>query len=88
MAMGYVFLLAAREPGWSPAELWSLCAGLAIRNLLVTGPLFLIEIAGAAAVTLIDPALLLLGFPLLALQLMRLTAQFGLRRAAPKQPPR
>ena len=85
-AIGYVVLLTARGPALSPAELWSACAGLAIRNLLMTGPLFLIEIAGAAAVTLIDPALLLLGVPLLALQLMRLTAQFGLRRAGPKQP--
>jgi hypothetical protein len=87
MAIGYVFLLAAREPGWSPAELWSLCAGLAIKNLLVTGPLFLIEIAGAIALTLIDPALLLLGVPLLLLQLMKLTTQFGLRRAGPKRLP-
>jgi len=94
-AIGYVLLLTAREPALSPAELspaelspaelWSLCAGLAIRNLLVTGPLFLVEIAGATAVTLIDPALALLGIPLLLLQLMRLTAQFGLRRAEPKR---
>jgi hypothetical protein len=47
----------------------------------VTGPLFLAEIAGAAAVTLIDPALLLLGLPLGLLQFMRLTAQLGLRRS-------
>ena len=87
MALGYVFLLTAREPGWSPADLWTVCAGLAIRNALVTGPLFLIEIAGATAITLIDPALLLLGVPLLLLQLMKLTAQFGLRRAGPKQAP-
>jgi hypothetical protein len=80
MAIGYVFLLTAREPGWRPAELWSLSAGLAIRNLLVTGPLFLAEMAGATAITLIDPALLILGLPLGLLQLMRLTAQFGLRR--------
>jgi hypothetical protein len=32
MAIGYVFLLTAREPGWSPADLWTACAGLAIRN--------------------------------------------------------
>ena len=95
-AIGYVVLLTARGPALSPAELspaelspaelWSLCAGLAIRNLLATGPLFLIEIAGATALTLIDPALLLLGVPLLLLQLMRLTAQFGLRRAEPGKP--
>jgi hypothetical protein len=85
LALGYVFLLAAREPALPPTELWSLCAALAIRNLLVTGPLFLIEIAGVTAITVIDPALLLLGAPLLLLQLMRLTAQFGLRRAEPKR---
>jgi len=85
MALGYVFLLAARDPALPPAGLWSLCAALAIRNLLVTGPLFLIEIAGVTAITVIDPALLLLGAPLLLLQLMRLTAQFGLRRAEPKR---
>jgi hypothetical protein len=83
-AVGYVFLLAAREPAWPPAELWSRCAGLAIRNLLVTGPLFLIEIAGVTGLALIDPPLLLLGLPLALIQLMRLTAQFGLRRAAQK----
>ena len=33
----------------------------------------------------IDPALLLLGLPLLLVQLMRLTAQFGLRRAERKR---
>jgi hypothetical protein len=80
MAAGYVFLLTAREASLDPASLWSLCAGLAIRNLLVTGPLFLAEMAGAAAVTVVDPALLLLGVPLLLLQFMRLTAQLGLRR--------
>ena len=86
IAIGYVFVLTAREPDWSPADLWTVCAGLAIRNFLVTGPLFLIEIAGATALTLIDPALLLLGVPLLLLQFMRLTAQFGLRRIAPGRP--
>ena len=80
-ALGYVFLLAARHPGSPAADLWSLSARLAIRNLLVTGPLFLAEIAAVTAGALIDPALLLLGLPLSLLALMRLTAQFGLRRA-------
>lgn len=80
VALGYVLLLAAREPAMPPADLWSLGIALAIRNFPVTGPLFLIEVTGAAGVTLIDPALLLLGLPLLLLQLLRLTAQLGLRR--------
>jgi hypothetical protein len=80
-ALGYGLLLAARDPAMPAADLWSLSARLAIRNLLVTGPLFLAEIALVTAAAVIDPALLLLGLPLLLLQLMRLTAQFGLRRS-------
>jgi hypothetical protein len=80
-ALGYLLLLAARDPAAPAADLWSLSARLAIRNLLVTGPLFLAEIAVVTVPAVIDPALLLLGLPLLLLQLMRLTAQFGLRRA-------
>jgi hypothetical protein len=80
-ALGYVFLLAARDTRLSAAESWSLCARLAIRNLPVAGPLMLAEIAGAAVLTAADPALLLLGIPLFALDLMRLTARPGLRRA-------
>jgi len=84
-ALGYVFLLAARDPAAPAADLWSLSARLAIRNLFVTGPLFLAEIAVVTVPTLIDPALLLLGLPLLLLHVMRLTAQFGLRRAEQKR---
>ena len=80
-ALGYVFLLAARDPAARAADLWSLSARLAIRNLPVTGLLFLAEIALVAVPAVVDPALLLLGLPLLLLQLMRLTAQFGLRRS-------
>ena len=79
-ALGYVFLLAARNPGAPAADLWSLSARVAIRNLLVTGPLFLAEIAVVTVAARIDPELLLLGLPLVLLQLMRLTARFGLRR--------
>jgi hypothetical protein len=87
-ALGYVFLLAARDPAAPAADLWSLSARLAIRNLFVTGPLFLAEIAVVTVPAVIDPALLLLGLPLLLLQLMRLTAQFGLRRAGGNNPER
>ncbi len=80
-AAGYVFLLGARHPRLPATELWSLSARLAVRNLLVTGPLFLAEIVGATALILADPPLLLAGVPVVLLQLMRLTAQLGLRRA-------
>jgi hypothetical protein len=104
-ALGYVFLLAAREldgleratdptdrvslagsPGSGPAvstaaEFWTGCVRLGIRNSLMTGPLFVVVIGGAAVLAWIDPPLLLLGLPLLALQLLRVTASFGLSRA-------
>ncbi len=67
--------------GSTAAEFWTGCVGLAVRNLFVTGPLFLVVVGGAAVLAWIDPPLLLLGLPLLALQLMRVTASFGLRRA-------
>ena len=81
-ALGYLFLLEARYPRLAPAELWSLCARLAVRNVLVTGPLFLAELLGAGLLTLIDTPLLLLGLPAGLLGLMRLTALLGLRRAS------
>jgi hypothetical protein len=88
-ALGYVFLLAARGRSDNrvrdtAAEFWTGCVRLAIRNSLITGPLFLIVIGGAAVLAWTDPPLLLLGLPLLALQLMRVTASFGLRRASRK----
>jgi hypothetical protein len=82
-ALGYVIVLAARQPATPPAQLWSLGAQLAVRTIVVTGPLFLAEIAAAALVTLADPALLLLGIPVALLALMRVTACLGLRRAEP-----
>jgi hypothetical protein len=84
-AAGPVGLSGAAEAtgtaGSAAAEFWTLCVRLAVRNLFVTGPLFLAVIAGAAILAWIDPPLLLLGLPVLALQLMRVTANFGLRRA-------
>jgi hypothetical protein len=80
-ALGYLFLLEARRPELAPAELWSLCARLAVRNILVTGPLFLAELLGAGLLAVIDTPLLLLGLPAGLLALMRLTALLGLRRA-------
>ena len=84
-ALGYLFLLEGRYPRLAPAELWSLCARLAVRNVLVTGPLFLAELLGAGLLTLIDTPLLLLGLPAGLLGLMRLTALLGLRRQSQRE---
>ena len=84
-ALGYVFLLVARHPSALPSSVWSLCIRLALRNILVTGPPFLIEIVGATLLALLNPALLLIGLPLGLFCLMRLTAQFGVRRACETQ---
>jgi hypothetical protein len=79
-ALGYVLLLGAREPLLGTAELWCASAKLALQNVFVTGPLFLLELASAALLGFLDPALVLIGLPLAFLQLARLTARLGLRR--------
>jgi hypothetical protein len=81
-AFGYVLQLAADDPGLPPVELWSLSARLAIRNLLVAGPLSVAAIAAAAVLTVTDPGLLLLGVPVFVVYALKLTARPGLRRAA------
>lgn len=80
-ALGYLIQIT-NDTSRSPADTWSLAVGLALRNVLVTGPLTLAEVAGSAALAVIDPGLLLLGLPLLLLHLTKLTANLGLRRAA------
>ena len=66
--------------GWPAVDTWSLAARLAVRNLAVTGPLFLAEMAAATTLTMIDPGLLLLGLPVVLLYLTKRTARLGLRR--------
>ena len=77
-ALGYLLLLTARDDTRAPADLWSLAARLAIRNLLVTGPLFLLEFAAAALLTALDPAVVFVGVPVLLLRAMCRTAAWGL----------
>jgi hypothetical protein len=90
-ALGYLFQLTADQPGLSPVELWSLSARLAVRNLLVAGPLSAAPIAGVAILAGSDPAVLLLGLPVFLLHALKLIARPGLRRAglaaAARQPP-
>jgi hypothetical protein len=79
-ALGYVLQLVADEPALPPVDLWSLSGRLAIRNLFVTGPLFVAAIAAAAVVTVAAPGLLLLGVPVSLLYLLKAIARLGLRR--------
>ena len=78
-ALGFLLLLAARDGTRAPTDLWSLAARLAIRNLLVTGPLFLLEFAAAALLTALDPAVLFVGVPVLLLRALYRTAARGLK---------
>jgi hypothetical protein len=80
-ALGYLFQLIADQPGLSPVDLWSLSARLAVRNLLVAGPLSAVPVAGVAILAGRDPAVLLLGLPLFLLHALKLIARPGLRRA-------
>jgi len=80
-ALGYLLQLTADQPGLSPVDLWSLSARLAVRNLLVAGPLSAAPIAGVAILAGRDPAVLLLGLPVFLLHALKLIALRGLRRA-------
>jgi uncharacterized membrane protein YesL len=79
-ALGYVFQLTADQPGLSPVDLWSRAARLAVRNLLVVGPLTAAPCAGLVILAVRDPFVLLLGLPVFLLHALKLIARAGLRR--------
>jgi hypothetical protein len=79
-ALGYVFILAVRAPTATAAEIWSAAIRSAIRNILVTGPVFLVEVGIATLAAVVDPPLCVLGLPVLLLYTMHRTADLGLRR--------
>jgi hypothetical protein len=81
-ALGYLFQLTADQPGLPPVELWSQSARLAVRNLLVAGPLSAAPIAGLVVLAVRDPFVLLLGLPVFLLHALKLIARTGLRRPA------
>jgi hypothetical protein len=80
-ALGYVFQLTGDDRGMSPVDLWSVSARLAVRNLLIAGPLSAAPVAGVAVLAARDPAVLLLGLPVFLLSALKLIARPGLRRA-------
>lgn len=79
---GYAISLGVRQPMTPAVDIWSAAVKLALQNVFVTGLPFVLEAGAAALIGLLDPALLLLGLPLGFLQLARLTAGLGLRRAS------
>lgn len=79
--VGYTFVLATRYLDGSASQVWRLSLQLGLRNLFVTGPLFLAEVGAAVGISLLDPGLLVLGVPILLLNAMRATADRGLSRA-------
>ena len=81
MSIGYVLVLGARRPLMAPGDLWNMSVYMAVRNLPLTGPLFVAEFGSTALLLLLDPVLAVIGVPILFLQCLRLTAQLGIRRA-------
>jgi uncharacterized membrane protein YesL len=81
-ALGYLFQLTADQPRLSPVQLWSQAARLAVRNLLVAGPLSAAPIAGLVVLAVRDPFVLLLGLPVFLLHALKLIARTGLRHPA------
>ncbi len=87
-SVGYVLLLGARQPLLAPTDLWHLSIRLAVRNLPLTGPLFVAEFVAIGLLLLLDPALALIGLPLAFLCVVRTTAELGARRAGMGAPDR
>jgi hypothetical protein len=85
-ALGYVFQLTADRPALAPVDLWSASARLAVRNLLVAGPLSAVPVAGVTILAARDPGVLLLGLPVFLLHALKLIAGPGLRRAEQAPP--
>ena len=84
---GYALLLGAQHPSAPVLDLWSSAVKLAVRNVVMTGPLFVLEATVATLLGFLDPALVLIGLPLGFIQLVRLTARLGIRRVpAPGRP--
>jgi hypothetical protein len=77
-ALGYVFQLSSDSPELSPLELWSRSARLAVRNLLMAGPLSAVPAAGLVILAARDPGVLLLGLPVFLLHALKLIARPGL----------
>jgi hypothetical protein len=77
-ALGYVFQLSSDSPELSPLDLWSRSARLAVRNLLIAGPLSAVPAAGLTILAARDPAVLLLGLPVFLLHALKLIARPGL----------
>jgi hypothetical protein len=77
---GYMLLLGAQHPLAPVLDLWSSAVKLAVRNVVITGPLFVLEATAATLFGFLDPSLVLIGLPLGFLQLLRLTARLGIRR--------
>jgi hypothetical protein len=74
-SLGYVIQLGA---DLAPVDRWSRAARLAVRNLLVAGPLSVAPIVGVAILAGRDPFVLLLGLPLFLLHALKLIARPGL----------
>ena len=81
LCLGYVLLLVTRSNLKSPLEVWLGSARLAATNLLITGPLFVLEFGLSAFIAWLDPPLLVIVVPATLLWVLSRTASYGFRRA-------
>jgi hypothetical protein len=86
-SFGYVLLVAARNVAQPASDTWVLCTRLAIRNVFVTGPVFVGECVVVMWLSVADAAFVVFGSPLALVALMRLTAMSGARRAEGRTAP-
>jgi hypothetical protein len=59
---------------------WRAAAWMSVRNSVVTGPLFVVEVGAGVLGALMDPGLCVIVVPIAVMVVVYLTARFGLRR--------
>lgn len=78
---GYALLICARQPSLPVTDVWALSVRLGLKNLFISGPLFVLAWGAAVFAGILDPALLLIGLPLALVASLRWSADRGLVRS-------
>ncbi len=81
ISSAYALLFGVAQPDLPPESVLQLAVRLGVRNMLFTGPLFVMEALGVTAFALVEPALVAIMLPTVFLWLVHRTALFGVRRA-------
>jgi hypothetical protein len=84
--LGYVLMLGVRQPNMRPTDAWYLAVALVATNLLGASALLVGEFALLGTLALLDPPLIVIGLPVAALVVVRMTAEHGIHRTQQRMP--